>query len=98
MLPNQLPGLAHSLGLSRQEVDGAAWAVEASGRRWRGAAAINRVLTELGGGWALLAFPYRLRPVAWVEELAYAWVVRNRARFHRFGITPECEEPGVDCE
>lgn len=95
--PNQLPGITEACGLTREEVDRAAWAIDKVGRRWEGAQAVNRVLTQLGGGWALLALPYRCAPVAWLEERAYVWVVRNRSRFQRFGITPECDEPGVDC-
>lgn len=96
-LPNQLPGLVEACGLTRADVDRAAWAIDLRGNRWAAAAAVNRVLTELGGGWALLALSYRLAPVAWLEEKVYAWVARNRGRFSRLGIAPECEEPGVDC-
>ena len=96
-LPNQLPGLVEACGLTREDVDRAAWAIDPAGNRWAAAAAVNRLLSELGGGWALLAIPYGWAPIAWLEEKGYAWVARNRARFHRLGITPECEEPGVDC-
>ena len=77
--PNQEPRLIERLGLSRAEVQRAAWAVEAEGRRFEGAAAINRVLRELGGGWALLAALYRVRPFRWVEDRYYARVARRRA-------------------
>jgi len=54
-------------------------------------------MREMGGGWAVVARAYRLRPVAAVEEAVYRWFARNRSRFHRFGVRPECEEPGSDC-
>ncbi len=80
VLPNQTEGLADAVGLTRDELDGAAWAVDASGRRWQGAAALNRVLAELGGPWRLLSASYRVPPLAWLEDRGYHWVARNRSR------------------
>ena len=77
--PNQEAGLIERLGLTREEVDRAAWAVEAGGRRFEGAAAINRVLRELGGGWALVGALYLVPPVQWVEDRYYGLVARRRA-------------------
>jgi predicted DCC family thiol-disulfide oxidoreductase YuxK len=76
---NQEAGLIESLGLSRAEVDRAAWAVEPGGRKFEGAAAINRVLRELGGGWALLGWLYGVAPIRWVEDRYYGRVARRRA-------------------
>ena len=76
--PSQEPGLIEGLGLTREEVGRAAWAVEPGGRRLEGAAAINRVLRELGGGWSLAAGLYRLRPIGWVEDRYYKRVARRR--------------------
>jgi predicted DCC family thiol-disulfide oxidoreductase YuxK len=76
---NQEAGLIESLGLTREEVGRAAWAVEEGGARFEGAAAINRVLRELGGGWALLGSLYLVPPVKWVENRYYARVARRRA-------------------
>src|SRR5258706_10329156 len=61
--PNQEPGLIERLGLTRDEVSRAAWAVEPGGRKYEGAAAINRALSELGGGGG------RVRPVLFVRPL-----------------------------
>jgi predicted DCC family thiol-disulfide oxidoreductase YuxK len=77
--PNQEPGLIHSLGLAREEVDRAAWAVERGGAKFEGAAGISRVLRELGGGWPVVAALYRVRPIRWVEDRYYARVARRRA-------------------
>jgi predicted DCC family thiol-disulfide oxidoreductase YuxK len=77
--PNQEPGLIESLGLTRQEVNRASWAVEAGGAKFEGAAGINRVLRELGGGWALAAALYRIPPILWVEDRYYRRVARRRA-------------------
>ena len=76
---NQEAGLIESLGLTREEVGRAAWAVEASGRKFEGAAAISRVLRELGGGWALLGSLYLVAPFKWLEDRYYARVARKRA-------------------
>jgi predicted DCC family thiol-disulfide oxidoreductase YuxK len=77
--PNQDAGLIESLGLTPEQVSRAAWAVEPGGRKFEGAAAINRVLRELGGGWALVAGLYRVAPIEWVEDRYYARVARRRA-------------------
>jgi predicted DCC family thiol-disulfide oxidoreductase YuxK len=71
--------LIERLGLTRDEVGRAAWAVEAGGRRFEGAAAVNRVLRELGGGWALLGALYFIPPIRWVEGAYYRRVARRRA-------------------
>jgi predicted DCC family thiol-disulfide oxidoreductase YuxK len=76
---NQEAGLIERLRLTREEVGRAAWAVERGGARFEGAAAINRVLRELGGGWAVLAWFYRVPPIRWVEDRYYARVARRRA-------------------
>ena len=76
---NQEAGLAEAFGLTRMEVERAAWAVEASGRKFEGAAAINRVLRELGGPWRLLGSLYLVAPFAWVEDRYYGRVAKRRA-------------------
>jgi predicted DCC family thiol-disulfide oxidoreductase YuxK len=94
---NQKQGVLARCGVTREEADRAAWTIDGEGRL-EGAAAVNRVWGELGGGWAALARAHRLRPVAIVEEAVYRWFARNRSSFHRFGVLPECDEPGADCE
>jgi predicted DCC family thiol-disulfide oxidoreductase YuxK len=97
VIANQKPGVLDRYGLSREDVDRTAWIVDSSGHRLEGAAAVNRVLRELGGVWPHLASAFRLEPVAATEEMVYRWFARNRTRFRRFGVRPECEEPGSDC-
>ena len=77
--PNQEEGLIERMGLSREEVDRAAWAVEPGGARFEGAAGINRMLRELGGGWAVVGSLYGIPPVRWVEDRYYGRVARRRA-------------------
>jgi predicted DCC family thiol-disulfide oxidoreductase YuxK len=76
---NQEAGLIGSLGLTREEVDRAAWAVEKGGRKFEGAAAINRVLRELGGGWTVLGRLYAVPPIGWLENQYYKRVARKRS-------------------
>jgi predicted DCC family thiol-disulfide oxidoreductase YuxK len=77
--PNQEAGLIESLGLTREEVDRASWAVEEGGAKFEGAAGINRVLRELGGAWAVVGALYRVPPIGWVEDRYYGRVARRRA-------------------
>ena len=79
VLANQEEGVIESLGLTKEEVGRAAWAGEAGGRRFEGAAAINRVLRELGGGWSVLGSVYAVPPARWVEDRYYRRVARRRA-------------------
>jgi predicted DCC family thiol-disulfide oxidoreductase YuxK len=94
---NQTPGVLERYGITRAQADRSSWTIDAEGRRLDGAASLNRVLHELGGGWRLVAATYRLPAFAAVEEALYRWFAPRRSRFRRFGVTPECDEPGADC-
>lgn len=96
-VPSQQPGALERYGVSRHEAERAAWTVEPGGRRLDGAAAMNRVLREIGGPWRAAAALYRVRPVAALEEMLYRWFAARRSSFERLGVTPECEEPGARC-
>ena len=54
-------------------------AEEAGGRVFTGAAAVNRVLRELGGGWRLLGSLYLVPPLGWLEDRYYSRVSTRRA-------------------
>jgi acetyl esterase len=77
--PNQEPGLIEGVGLTRAEVDRSVWAVEAGGRRFEAAGAVNRTLRELGGGWAVLASLYHWPGIKQVQDAYYRRVARRRA-------------------
>ena len=94
---NQKPGVLERYNLTREEVDRAAWTIDAAGTRLEGAAAINRVLRALGGPWGAVAAVYAVPPAGRLEEALYRWFARKRSRFHRLGVTPECDEPGSGC-
>lgn len=76
---NQEPGLLTELGLTREDVDRASWAVEPGGRRFEGAGAVSRVWRELGGVWRVLGALYLVPPLGWVADRYYARVARRRA-------------------
>jgi predicted DCC family thiol-disulfide oxidoreductase YuxK len=65
--------------LSGEEIGRAVWAVEPGGRRFEGAAAINRTLRALGGRWAVLGSFYFVPPLRWLEDAYYKRVSRRRA-------------------
>ena len=69
------------------DVEAAAWAVE-SGRRHRGAAAINRALAELGGGWPVAARLYALPLLGRLQDAAYDWVANHRSLASRLWSDP----------
>jgi predicted DCC family thiol-disulfide oxidoreductase YuxK len=93
---NQKRGVLALYGITREEADRAAWTIDRDGRRLEGAAAASRVMREMGGGWGVVARAYG--PLGFVEEAVYRWFARNRSSFHRFGIRPECDQPGSECE
>jgi predicted DCC family thiol-disulfide oxidoreductase YuxK len=95
-LPSQTPGLAERAGLSRGQLDRAAWAMDRAGRLYAGAGAINRTWAELPG-WRWLARLYALPGVRHGEDALYRWFARHRGRFARWGVTPGCERPDVAC-
>ena len=84
---NDTPGLAESAGLSRDDVEAAAWVVE-QGRSHRGAAAINRALAELGGAWPLLARLYAVPFLRSLQDAAYDWVANHRPLASRVWSDP----------
>lgn len=96
-LPNQFPGLIERLGLTRSQVNESVWGIPRRGQYRSGAAAVARVLHELGGPWRRVATLYRVRPLALVAEAFYRLFARHRGRFSRWGVTPACGRPNVRC-
>jgi predicted DCC family thiol-disulfide oxidoreductase YuxK len=52
--------------------------IEAGGRRFVGAAAVNRVLRELGGWWWAVGVLYLVPGIGWLEDRYYKRVARRR--------------------
>ena len=97
-IASQQPGVLERYGMTPSEAGRAAWTIDAEARRLEGAAAINRVLAELGDPWSVIAALYRVPGIATLEEALYRWFAPRRSRFSRFGVTPECDEPGARCK
>jgi predicted DCC family thiol-disulfide oxidoreductase YuxK len=97
VISSQRRGVEAANGISRAQLDYEAWAIDAEGRKHAGAAAINRLLTELGRPWSWFARLYPFPPVKLAETLAYRWFADHRPLFARWGVTPECEDPAADC-
>jgi hypothetical protein len=100
VVPYQKSGVPASAGLSVEQCESAAWAVEPgdapgqSRHRWRGAGAINASLAVALGLKLPLSF-YGLPGVRWVQERAYDLVAANRGRLP--GDEPYCEQYPDNC-
>ena len=67
-------------GLTAEQTAASAWVIDRAGRRFSGAAAMNRALTELGGLWLIIACLYDPPPIGLLEDAGYRWFARNRGR------------------
>ena len=74
------PAVLARTGLTARQTAASAWVIDAAGRRFAGAAAINRALPQLGGLWPALAGLYEIPPIRVLEESGYHWFARNRSR------------------
>ncbi len=96
--PYQKPGILASTGLTVEQCEKAAWAVEpgeASGRRrWRGAGAINASLAVALGVRLPLSF-YELPVIGSLQEHVYDLVAANRGRLP--GDEPYCNQRPEEC-
>jgi predicted DCC family thiol-disulfide oxidoreductase YuxK len=88
VVPAQAPGVRDRHGLTHDDTDRAAWAIEPDGRKHRGAAAINRALAELPGAWPRVAALYPLPVARQVEDGVYAVVARTRGWLSHLTRTP----------
>lgn len=86
------------LGIDRSACEKEAIAIRRDGSIHRGADAINTSLRELPRPWPWVASLAQVWGVAPLERLGYRWFARNRHRFSRWGVQPECAKPGVKCE
>jgi len=89
LLACQDPPVQAVTELSRSDWLAAAWAIEPSGERHRGAAAIN-VPLGYSGGWELPRRLVSIRPIRWLEDGIYRGVVWARRWLP--GVTPYCQQ------
>ncbi|MBS1251691.1 MAG: hypothetical protein MAG451_00724 [Anaerolineales bacterium] len=93
-VPFQKPGAPEAAGLTREQCEQAAWAVEPGGRRHRGAGAAHAALARgLGVRWVLSV--YYLPIIQQIEDVVYRWIAANRGRLP--GTTPYCERHPGEC-
>ncbi len=93
-IPCQQPGLPQSVGLTRAQCEEAARAIEPSGRRLRGAAAVCAALA-----WALglpvLGRICELPGIRSLAEAIYRWIATHRSRLP--GGRPYCQQHPEAC-
>ena len=100
VVPYQKPGVPASAGLTVEQCEKAAWAVEpgeAPGRprrRWRGAGAVNASLAVALGVRLPLSF-YELPMIGRFHERVYGLVAANRDRLP--GDEPYCNQHPEEC-
>lgn len=81
-------GVLDHHGLSKPDVQDAAWWVDDSGLRERGHRAIGRALHADGGFWKFLSWFVLTPPTSWIAAGVYKVVVRWRYKLP--GGTPAC--------
>lgn len=93
-VPFQKPGAPESVGLTPAACAAAAWAVDAEGRRYRGAGAVHAALAWALGAPILLKL-YALPLIRPAADAIYGWVAAHRSRLP--GVTPHCAQHPEDC-
>lgn len=94
LVPFQAPGALAAAGLSQPAAEAAAWAITPSGKRHRGAAAVNLALA-VALGTRLPLVIYRLPGLRRLQDATYAAVARHRHRLP--GVRPYCQEHPAIC-
>jgi len=95
-LPSQLPGIADFYGLTRDDLERAAWTISSQGTKRSGAAAVSDCLVVAGRGWRVVSRLYRNPLLARLGEIGYEWFARHRHGFARFGTAPACTNGRCD--
>ncbi len=97
ILPNQTPGLLEEFDLTKEDVDDAVWLIEKEGEMFKGEKAMNEVMKVMEKGWGKLSKVAQLPLFRNTEGLVYRSFAKHRGKFHRFGVTPACENPNFNC-
>ena len=96
-VPSQSPYWSSRFSVTPEDAERRVYAMDATGRKFAGAAAINRVLEELGGNAAILGKLYRFPPLAVIENALYPVVAHYRYLLSRWGDRPACDDPNAGC-
>src|SRR5258708_30451634 len=91
-IANQKRGVLARYGITREEADRAAWVIGPDGVWSEGAAAVNRVWRDMGGGWSVLARAYRLWLLAAGEGAVFRLVARDPSSVPLFRRPPGCRQ------
>jgi predicted DCC family thiol-disulfide oxidoreductase YuxK len=97
-LPNQTPDLIERYGLTRADVERSAWVIDSDEKLYEGADAVNRILREWGGLWKTISLLYKIPIMGKIEDRLYRFIAVHRHRLSRWGVTPECDRPEVECQ
>jgi len=77
-----------AVGLTRAQVESAAWWLDRRGGPHGGHLAIGRALVAARGGWPVVGALILVPPFRWLAAPAYRWVANNRHRMP--GATDAC--------
>ena len=72
-------------GLTRQDVDAAAWWVDPDGTAFGGHEAAAKTLEHCNGAWPAVGRSLTVWPLRFGARAAYRWIADNRHRFRRHG-------------
>lgn len=97
-VPSQSPYWSARFSVTPEDAARRVYAIDATGRKFVGAAAINRALEELGGNAAIVGKLYRFPPVAIIENALYLLIARYRYLLSRWGDKPACDDPNAGCK
>ena len=91
VLPWQTAGLLARVGLTAEQTTESAWFVDADGRTFAAASAINESLAAMHAVFKPLVWLYQLPGIKQLEDAAYKWVAANRYKLP--GSTAACAVP-----
>lgn len=94
VVPFQAPGVLERYGLATGDAEAAVWAMSPSGKRYRGAGAVNLALA-VALGTRLPMVLYLVPGIRKVQNAFYAVVARNRHYLR--GVTPYCQQHPDAC-
>jgi predicted DCC family thiol-disulfide oxidoreductase YuxK len=93
-VPFQKRGTPASVGLTLEEYKASAWAIVPDGGRYRGAEAVNALVTcALGTAVPLLL--YYLPGIRQLQDFIYSLIASNRSRLP--GDPPYCAQHPAEC-
>lgn len=92
--PCQKPKIRERAGISKEECEATAWAVEANGKRHAGAAAINQAIAYALNTKMPMRI-YHLPGVGWLQDWLYDLIAGLRHWLP--GVTPYCQRFPAEC-